>query len=140
MYKDVLQSTDCKMPESAKVTSTADAQKRNAEKKVLSAKKTLDEEMQELRSDCVILANNDANNKDQAKKKRNAAIVGASVTAVASGALTWGVARSIMDVQVDEARQAAIKEFMDNVGSKIRCYIGGDEVGMYGDVISTSME
>ena len=36
--------------------------------------------------------------------------------------------------------QEAIKEFMDNVGSKIHCYIGSDEVGTFGDVISTSME
>ena len=137
-YRDVLVSPDCKMPVSAKVTSSATAQKQNADSKVLSAKQALDANMQNLRSDCIRQVNKDA--PEQAKKKRNAAIVGASVTAVASGALTWGVARSIMDVQVDEARQAAIKEFMDNVGSKIRCYIGGDEVGMYGDVISTSME
>lgn len=132
------ENADCKIKESAQVTSSAESQKKNAERRVLSAKKDLNENMLELRSDCIKLVNSGA--PDQAKKKRNAAIVGASVTAVASGALTWGVARSIMDVQVDEARQAAIKEFMDNVGSKIRCYIGGDEVGMYGDVISTSME
>ena len=131
---------DCKVSVAARVTQTVAQQQNAANQNVLAKKNALDKEMSALRSDCVILANNDANNKDQAKKKRNAAIVGASVTAVASGALTWGVARSIMDVQVDEARQAAIKEFMDNVGSKIRCYIGGDEVGMYGDVISTSME
>ena len=139
-YKEVLNSADCTITEEARVTSSANAQKQNANQNVLAKKNALDKAMGDLRNTCVYLANNDANNTAQNKKKRKAAIVGAGVTAVASGALTWGVARSIMDVQVDEARQAAIKEFMDNVGSKIRCYIGGDEVGMYGDVISTSME
>lgn len=131
---------DCKVPVAAGIAKTVAQQQYEANQEVLAKKNVLDKAMGDLRNTCVYLANNDANNTAQNKKKRNAAIVGAGVTAVASGALTWGVARSIMDVQVDEARQAAIKEFMDNVGSKIRCYIGGDEVGMYGDVISTSME
>ena len=92
-----------------------------------------------LKSDCKATDQKDIA-ESEAKKKRTAAIVGASVTAVAGGALTWGVTRSILDAQVNSAEQAAVKEFMDSVGSKIRCYIGGDEVGMYGDVISTSME
>lgn len=130
----------CTVSVAAGIAKTVAQQQYEANQDVLDKKNALDKAMGELRNTCVYLANNDANNTAQNKKKRKAAIVGAGVTAVASGALTWGVARSIMDVQVDEARQAAIKEFMDNVGSKIRCYIGGDEVGMYGDVISTSME
>lgn len=134
------ENADCKVSVAASVEKTVAQQQYEANQNVLAKKNALNEAMGDLRNTCVTLANNDANNTAQDKKKRKAAIVGAGVTAVASGALTWGVARSIMDVQVDEARQAAIKEFMDNVGSKIRCYIGGDEVGMYGDVISTSME
>ena len=140
-YNSIFQfPDDCKVSVAARVTQTVAQQQNAANQNVLAKKNALDKAMGDLRNTCVYLANNDANNTAQNKKKRKAAIVGAGVTAVASGALTWGVARSIMDVQVDEARQAAIKEFMDNVGSKIRCYIGGDEVGMYGDVISTSME
>lgn len=71
---------------------------------------------------------------------RGAAAIGAGVSAVAGGILGWQVTKSIQDAELDTAEQAAINEFMDNVGSKIRCYIGADEVGMYGDMISTSME
>ena len=91
-----------------------------------------------LQSACKKLA--DADSDEQAKNKRAASGYGALGGAVVGGALTWGITRSILDAQVNSAQQAAIKEFMDSVGSKIRCYIGGDEVGMYGDVISTSME
>ena len=66
--------------------------------------------------------------------------IGAAAGAIGGGLLAWQVTKSIQDANLDKAEQEAIQEFMDNVGSKIRCYIGGDEVGMYGDVISTSME
>jgi hypothetical protein len=130
----------CKIQVAANVTESAAQKSVAAKNNVLTKKGELDDKMSELRSACVTLANADDDSDEQAKKKRTAAIVGASVTAVAGGALTWGITRSILDAQVNSAEQAAIKEFMDSVGSKIRCYIGGDEVGMYGDVISTSME
>ena len=66
--------------------------------------------------------------------------IGAAAGAIGGGLLAWQVTKSIQDANLDKAEQEAIQEFMDNVGSKIRCYIGGDEVGMYGGVISTSME
>ena len=69
-----------------------------------------------------------------------AAAIGAGVTAIAGGILANQVVNSIQNAELDTAQQAAINEFMDNVGSKIRCFIGADEVGMYGDMISTSME
>ena len=76
----------------------------------------------------------------EAKKKRTAAAIGAGVGAVGTGLLAWGVTKSIQDAELDKAQQAAIQEFMDTVGSKIRCFIGAEEVGAYGDVIQTSME
>ena len=76
----------------------------------------------------------------EAKKKRTAAAIGAGVGAVGTGLLAWGVTKSIQNAELDKAQQAAIQEFMDTVGSKIRCFIGADEVGAYGDVIQTKME
>ena len=76
----------------------------------------------------------------EAKKKRTAAAIGAGVGAVGTGLLAWGVTKSIQDAELDKAQQAAIQEFMDTVGSKIRCFIGAEEVGAYGDVIQTRME
>ena len=130
----------CRILPPAPLTSSAASQAAAAQNKLATKTDKLTAAMGDLQAACVALANNDANSDSKAKKKRNAVIVGSAVTAVAGGALTWGVTRSILDAQVNSAEQAAVKEFMDSVGSKIRCYIGGDEVGMYGDVISTSME
>lgn len=130
----------CKVQVAAGITNSVAQQQAVANNNVLAKKSDLDVKMSDLRSTCVALANADDDSADQAKKKRNAAAIGAATTAVVGGVLTWGVTRSIMDAQVESAEQEAIKEFMDNVGSKIRCYIGADEVGMYGDMISTSME
>ena len=130
----------CRIVPPAPVTSSAESQAAAAQNDLVTKTGELTTAMGDLQAACVALANNDDDSDSKAKKKRNAVIVGSAVTAVAGGALTWGVTRSILDAQVNSAEQAAVKEFMDNVGSKIRCYIGGDEVGMYGDVISTSME
>lgn len=136
---DAEMARPCKQIIPGEVT-TAETQKANAESILQNKRMDLDAKMIALQSACKKLANNDDDSDSKAKKKSTAVIVGSAVTAVAGGALTWGVTRSILDAQVNSAEQAAVKEFMDSVGSKIRCYIGGDEVGMYGDVISTSME
>ena len=72
--------------------------------------------------------------------KSGGALVGSIVGAGAGFGLGYGITKAVQDAELDKAEQEAIQEFMDNVGSKIRCYIGADEVGTYGDVISTSME
>ena len=130
----------CNVSVPAPVTNSAESQAAAAQNNLATKTGELTAAMGELQAACVALANDDDDSDSKAKKKSTAVIVGSAVTAVAGGALTWGVTRSILDAQVNSAEQAAVKEFMDSVGSKIRCYIGGDEVGMYGDVISTSME
>ncbi len=75
-----------------------------------------------------------------AKKKKGAAAAGAVTTGVISSVLTWGVTRSIIDAQRTKEQQAAIDEFMDSLGSKINCVVGGDSIAVYGDTLVTSME
>jgi hypothetical protein len=97
--------------------------------------------VQTLRDQCVRVSDPDKNDdKKKGLSKGAAAGIGAAAGAVTGGLLTWGVTKSIQDAELDKAQQAAISEFMNNVGSKIRCYVGSEEVGMYGDVITTSME
>ena len=105
-----------------------------------SATTAVRESLNNLRSRCNSAEEEDEEDDDDDKKRRTAAAIGAGVTSVAGGILGWQITKSIQDASLNAAEQAAITEFMDNVGSKIRCYIGPDEVGMYGDVISTSME
>lgn len=75
-----------------------------------------------------------------AKKKKGAAAAGAVTTGVISSVLTWGVTRSIIDAQRTKEQQAAIDEFMNSLGSKINCVVGGEPLAVYGDVVVTSME
>ncbi len=96
--------------------------------------------LQKLRSECSKQKEDD---KEEDKKERGTKIgagVGAAVGAIGGAALGYHITDSILDAQLDKAEQEAIQEFMDNVGTKIRCFIGGEEVGNYGQVISTSME
>ena len=77
---------------------------------------------------------------EESKLKGLGAGIGAGVGAIGGGLLGYYITDSIEKAQLDSAQQEAINEFMENVGSKIKCYIGPDEVGTYGEVVPTSME
>jgi len=62
------------------------------------------------------------------------------VSAAVGGATVWKATRDIQDANLTAAEKAAYDEWMNNVGRHITCYIGGDEAGSYGDVITTSLE
>ncbi|HNY25221.1 MAG TPA: hypothetical protein PKJ33_01575, partial [Alphaproteobacteria bacterium] len=62
-----------------------------------------------------------------------------------AGAVVGGIALGVGTAQVIKAGNRAKfdseqESWMNDVGNHIRCYIGADEVGMYGDIISTEME
>ncbi len=74
------------------------------------------------------------------KKARTSSAIGASVGALGGGILAYTITDTIMDHARDEASRQAIAEFMENVGSKIHCFIGGEEAGSFGETVVTSME
>lgn len=94
-----------------------------------------------LRAACEVVAN-DTTKEDEKSwwEKSGGATIGAVVGSVAGGILAHKAIGSIQDQELNSVERAAYNEFMDSVGSKIRCFIGPDEVGMYGEMISTSME
>jgi len=94
--------------------------------------------MKELKTQCVAISNKDV----PTERKSNWGITAAStgVTALASGLLMYKATRDIQRSNLDAEEKAAIEEFMNNVGRHITCYIGGDEAGSYGDIITTSLE
>jgi len=79
-------------------------------------------------------------NGNEKDTKADAAIAGAVTTGVVGSVLTWGVTRSIIDAKRAKEEQEAIDEFMEALGSKINCVVGGDSLAEYGDVVVTSME
>lgn len=65
-----------------------------------------------------------------------------------AGAVTGGLGtiaanrltKDIQDTTLDKAQKQAYEEWMNAVGNKIKCVIGAEQVGGYGDAISTSVE
>ncbi len=103
--------------------------------------KSLVDELNKLENNCENFeGTNAADGNNSSKKTKIAAGVTGAVTAVAGGALTFFATKAIRDQQLDKAEQEAYDKFMEEIGSHIFCYIGGEEAGSYGDVITTSME
>ncbi len=67
-------------------------------------------------------------------------LIGGVVTGVAGGFLLNKATKDIQDSKLDAATKAAYQEWMNNIGYKIHCYIGADEAGNYGDILTTSVE
>lgn len=66
--------------------------------------------------------------------------VGAAAVGTAGAFLLNRATRDIQDSNMDAAQKAAYNEWMNSVGKHISCYVGGDEAGTYGDIITTSIE
>ncbi len=96
--------------------------------------------MNALASACQEKSPDDDTKKKEAKKRSITNAVGIGVGAIAGGILAYQATKSIQDSHLEGVEKAAYDEWMNEVGNHIRCFVGGDEVGMYGDIISTSME
>lgn len=94
-------------------------------------------ELEKIKNECEKFTNTDAKD-GWFQNWGGATIVGAG-TALAGGLAAYHVVQDAHKSKLDAAEQEAYQEFMDNIGSKITCFIGADEVGTYGDMISTSM-
>ncbi len=93
--------------------------------------------------DACAKADDKGDGKDGEDKKNTkwiAPVVGSVVTSVAGGFLMNRAVKDIQQSNLDSATKAAYQEWMNSVGSKIHCYIGADEAGDYGDIITTSIE
>lgn len=78
--------------------------------------------------------------KEESKKRSKINLVGAGVTALAGGIAAYNLTQDIQEANLSEDKKAAYTEWMNNIGSKIHCYVGTNEVGTYGDRISISIE
>ena len=80
-------------------------------------------------------------NKSGAQSKTWIGSTGGAVAVGTAGAFLLNRAtRDIQDSNMDAAQKAAYNEWMNSVGKHISCYVGGDEAGTYGDIITTSIE
>lgn len=66
--------------------------------------------------------------------------IGATVGTIGGALLVNKATKSIQSVSLDKNKKEAYDAFMAEVGDHIQCIIGGEEVGTFGDIISTSMQ
>lgn len=66
--------------------------------------------------------------------------LGTVVLGTAGGLLVNKATRDIQQSNLDAAEKAAYEEFMNKVGSHIKCYIGAEEAGQYGDILSITLQ
>ena len=82
----------------------------------------------------------DSNNGGTWWSRNGGTLIGSVVTAAAGGVLVNRATRDIQKANLSKAEQEAYDKFMNDVGNHIKCYIGLDAAGQYGDIISVSME
>ena len=98
-------------------------------------------DVQSLRDRCQdIVSQASDKEQKQAKQRMLGTAIGAGVGATAGGLLVYKATYDIQKANLDAEQKAAIEEWMNDVGRHITCYIGSDEAGNYGDMISTSLE
>ncbi len=101
-----------------------------------SAKKTFPTNISKLRDICTKMETA----KEDTSGRRNRNLVAGGVGALAGGLLGYGITKNVLDVKYEKAENSAIAEWLQEVGSHIHCYLGGEELGSYGDVISFDID
>ncbi len=81
----------------------------------------------------------DSKEEDRLTRFGKNAVAGTALGAVAS-ALGVGITASVIKAKREEIKNEAVKEWMEQVGDHIQCYLGGDELGSYGDTITIEIE
>ena len=94
---------------------------------------------QNVKSTCEVASNTNAAN---AGKNNNlgARIAIPIVSTLGAGALGAGITASVLKANRESAKTEAEQKWMAEVGEHIQCYLGTDELGTYGDVVSIEIE
>ncbi len=62
------------------------------------------------------------------------------VTGFAAGGLGAGITASVIKQNKENIKNEAAQQWMDEIGEHIQCYIGTEELGTYGDVVSIELD
>ena len=84
--------------------------------------------------------NTDGKSDSDSKNSWIAPTVGAVVTGAAGATILTLATRDIQNANLSAEQKQIYEDWMNNVGRHLKCYIGADEAGEYGDIISVSME
>lgn len=81
-----------------------------------------------------------ADNGENGRGAKAARIAIPIVTTLAGGALGAGITASVLKQKRENIQNEAAQKWMDEIGEHIQCYVGTDEVGTYGDVVSIELD
>lgn len=99
---------------------------------------TMLSDVEKLYNSCDARSINTESDEDR-KSRLTKNLVAAGVGGVATTLLTNGIVSSAQKAKYENAANEAVKEWMDEIGSKIHCYVGGQLVGNFGDIVSISI-
>ena len=76
------------------------------------------------------------------ENKSSAAATGTGVAlgAVAGGLLGFGISKTVIDAKDNQAKDKKVAEWKESMRDHIRCYLGSEDVGGYGEYISFNFE
>ena len=77
---------------------------------------------------------------DDRKSRRDKNLITGAVGTAVGSALGAGITASVLQAKYEKAENEAIATWMEEVGDHIQCYLGGEELGSYGDTISIEIE
>ena len=98
------------------------------------ASQTFVKNLQELENICSDIENGKA----EISTVKN--VVGATLSAAAAGGISWAVTKNALESAKENIKNTASQQWLNEVGEHIQCYVGADEVGTYGDVISIEVD
>lgn len=98
---------------------------------------TFKAKMEQLQATCENYVVDNGENGRGAKAARIAIPI---VTTLAGGALGAGITASVLKQKRENIQNEAAQKWMDEIGEHIQCYVGTDEVGTYGDVVSIELD
>ena len=88
----------------------------------------------------IAINNTDGKSDSDNKNSWIAPTVGAVVTGAAGATILTLATRDIQNANLSAEQKQIYEDWMNNVGRHLKCYIGVDEAGEYGDIISVSMD
>ena len=100
------------------------------------AKLNANKNMESLIGMCEGFSSKDVKNKKIARNN----LIGAGIGALTAGTVAGLASADAFDRQGQEAKEKAIKDWLDTVGSQIKCYVGSEEVGTYGTTFTVDLE
>lgn len=94
--------------------------------------------LEALKSECTD-ARDGVETEDNRKERLTKNLVAAGVGGVATTFLANGIVSSAQKAKYETAANDAVRDWMNNIGSKIHCYVGTQQIGSFGDIIGVEI-